>query len=168
MPDGAPQKVPGYDDDFCAWTQHQAAVVRATPVTDNRFDRENVAEEIEDLGRSYRDAVRSQVRRIIEHFLKLQYSSAEAPHSSAEAPRFGWMASIAEARSAVADKISTTLKHEIEGELPRLYRDGRRQAELGLRQYGENAAAARLPVGCSYTFEQLCEDDWYPDLVKKP
>ena len=41
------------------------------PCDDNRFDRENVAEEIEDLGKSERNAVRSQVRRIIEHLLKL-------------------------------------------------------------------------------------------------
>ena len=58
MPDG-----PRYDDDFYAWTQHQAEVLRSLHVTDNRFDREHVAEEIEDLGKSERDAVRSQIRR---------------------------------------------------------------------------------------------------------
>ena len=47
------------------------------PCDDNRFDRENVAEEIEDLGKSERDAVRSQVSRILEHLLKLAYSPAE-------------------------------------------------------------------------------------------
>ena len=55
MPDG-----PRYEDDFYAWTQHQAEVLRTMPVSDNRFDREHVAEEIEDLGKSERDAVRSQ------------------------------------------------------------------------------------------------------------
>ena len=53
MPDG-----PRYEDDFYAWTQHQAIVLRTMAVADNRFDRENVAEEIEALGRSERDAVR--------------------------------------------------------------------------------------------------------------
>jgi len=42
MPDG-----PRYEDDFFAWTQHQAMVLRSMAVADNRFDRENVAEEIE-------------------------------------------------------------------------------------------------------------------------
>ena len=51
MPDG-----PCYEDDFFAWTQHQAMVLRTMAVADNRFDRENVAEEIESLGRSERDA----------------------------------------------------------------------------------------------------------------
>ena len=160
MPDGLPYKGPDYDDDFYAWTQHQAAVLRDMPVSDNRFDRENVAEEIEALGRNERDAVRSQVRRIIEHFLKLQYSPAEAP-------RLGWMASIAEARSALNDKLTTTLKLLIEGELQRLYRDGRRQAELGLRQYNENEAAAKLPLLYPYTLDEICRDDWYPEPEAK-
>ena len=64
IPDG-----PRYEDDFYAWTQYQAEVLRSMPVPDNRFDREHVVEEIEDLGKSERDAVRSQVRRIIEHFV---------------------------------------------------------------------------------------------------
>ena len=74
MPDG-----PRYDDDFYAWTQHQAEVLRTMPVSDNRFDREHVAEEIEDLGKSERDTVRSQIRRIVEHFLELGHSPAEDP-----------------------------------------------------------------------------------------
>lgn len=47
MPDG-----PRYEDDFYAWTQYQAEVLRSLHVSDNRFDREHVAEEIEDLGKS--------------------------------------------------------------------------------------------------------------------
>src|SRR6202007_3473196 len=98
MPDG-----PRYEDDFYAWTQHQAQVLRTMPVSDNRFDREHVAEEIEDLGKSARDAVRSQIRRIIEHLLKLAYSPAEQP-------RFGWMDPIDDAREPLADTIIATLR----------------------------------------------------------
>ena len=70
MPNG-----PRYHDDFYAWTQYQAEVLRTMAVADDRFDRENVVEEIETLGRSERDAVRSQVRRIIEHLLKRLFPS---------------------------------------------------------------------------------------------
>ena len=49
MPDG-----PRYDDDFYAWTQFQAQVLRSLRTRDNRFDREHLAEEIEDLGKSER------------------------------------------------------------------------------------------------------------------
>ena len=59
MPDGPGSNGPGpngpgYDEDFYAWTQYQAEVLRSMPCDDNRFDRDNVAEEIEDLGKSER------------------------------------------------------------------------------------------------------------------
>ena len=54
MPDGTRPNGPGYDEDFYAWTQYQAEVLRSMPCDDNRFDRENVAEEIEDLGKNER------------------------------------------------------------------------------------------------------------------
>jgi hypothetical protein len=151
MPDG-----PRYDDDFFAWTQHQAMVLRSMAVADNRFDRENVAEEIEDLGRSQRDAVRSQIRRIIEHLLKLSFSPAQQP-------RFDWMASIIEARSVLGDKISPTLRRDAETMLARLYEDGRDRAEVGLRGYGETQAADNLPTECPYTIEQILRRGWYPE-----
>src|SRR5579859_3107697 len=102
MPDG-----PRYDDDFYAWTQYQAEVLRALRTDDNRFDREHVAEEIEDLGKSERDAVRSQIRRVLEHFLKLAYSRAQDP-------RFDWMESIIEARANLYDRLSPTLRRDAE------------------------------------------------------
>ena len=161
MPDGPPPKGPDYDDDFYAWTQHQAAVLREMPVADNRFDRENVAEEIETLGRSERDAVRSQVHRIIEHFLKLQYSPA-AP------PRLGWMRSINDARRILGDKLSATLRRDIEAHLAELYDDARYQADLSLQEFGEAEAAQDFPKACPYLIDQILERRWYPEPVEKP
>jgi Domain of unknown function DUF29 len=151
MPDG-----PRYDEDFYAWTQHQAMVLRSMTVADNRFDRDHVAEEIEDLGKSERDAVRTQVRRIIEHFLKLSFSPTQSP-------RFDWMASIAEARDALEDKISPTLRRDTEAMFEKLYEGGRNRAELGLRSHGEMEAASKLPTRCPYTLEEVIRHGWYPD-----
>ena len=156
MPDGQRTNGPRYDDDFYAWTQYQAEVLRSMRTRDNRFDRENVAEEIEDLGKNLRDAVRSEVRRILEHFLKLA-------HSPAQQPRFDWMASVLEARSTLGDKISPTLRRDAEIMLPRLYRDGRRLAELALRGYAENQAADALPQQCPYSLDDIFREDWYPE-----
>jgi hypothetical protein len=156
MPDGQRPNGPRYDDDFYAWTQYQAEVLRSMPTRDNRFDRENVAEEIEDLGKNYRDAVRSQGRRILEHFLMLA-------HSPAGDPRFDWMGSIVDARAVLDDKLSATLRHDLEASLPRLYRSARKQAELSLREFREADAAASLPAECPYTVEQILTDDWYPE-----
>ena len=150
MPDG-----PRYDDDFYAWTQYQAEVVRTLRTRDNRFDRERVAEEMEDLGRSYRDAVRSQVRRIILHFLKLA-------HSPALDPRSDWLDSIDDARAEIGDKLTPTLRRDSEENLPRLYANARKRALRDLEKYGERAPALSLPAECPYTIDQLLAEDWYP------
>jgi hypothetical protein len=156
MPEG-----PRYEDDFYAWTQHQAEVLRTMPVSDNRFDREHIAEEIEDLGKSERDAVRSQVRRIIEHLLKLAYSPAEQP-------RFDWMHSISDARAALEDKLSPTLRRDVEATLERLYAQARRNATLSLRNFGEDGAAQVFPNKCPYSLEEICQHDWYPAQKNDP
>ena len=148
---------PNYDDDFYAWTQYQAEVLRTLRTPDNRFDREHLAEEIEDLGKSERDAVRSQVRRILLHFLKLA-------HSPARDPRFDWMDSIVEARGELADKLSPSLRRDIEDRSDRGLRGlpaSRRRSNL--RGYGEHAAARSLPAECPYTIDQILAEDWYPE-----
>jgi len=151
MPDG-----PRYDDDFYAWTQYQAQVLRTLRTRDNRFDREHLAEEIEDLGRSERDAVRSQVRRILVHFLKLAFSPARDP-------RFGWMSSIVDARAQLGDKLSPSLRRDIEETAARHYTAARKQAALDLQEYGERDAALSLPDECPYSVDQILADDWYPN-----
>jgi rubrerythrin len=153
MPDG-----PRYDDDFYAWTQHQGAVLRSMPATDNRFDRENVAEEIEALGRSERDAVRSQIRRIIEHFLKLAYSPAEQP-------RFDWIETIEDARETLEDKLTATLRRDAADTLGELYERARKRVERALRQHGEIAAADALPQICPYSLDEVFREGWYPDRL---
>jgi len=154
MPDG-----PRYDDDFYAWTKYQAKVLRDMRIRDNRFDREHVAEEIEDLGKSYRDAVRSQVRRILEHLLKLA-------HSPATDPRADWMTSIAEARDSLKDQLTPTLRHDIETMLERLYQDARHRAEIALERFAETEAARTLPIACPYSLDEIVQDRWYPEAPK--
>jgi hypothetical protein len=161
MPDGPTPKGPDYNDDFYAWTQHQAAVLREMPITDNRFDREHVAEEIEDLGKNVRNAVRSQMRRIVEHLLKLQFSSAQEPG-------YGWIGSIIDARQEISDDITPTIRRELESELQQIYNGGRKRAEAGLTEHGESAAVQKLPIACPYTFDQILDEDWYPDPPEAP
>ena len=75
---------PLYDTDFLAWSREQAEALRAAARggTNQPIDWENVAEEIESLGISQRSALSSQIRRIIRHFLKLEFSSAAAPRTT--------------------------------------------------------------------------------------
>ena len=151
MPDG-----PRYDDDFYAWTQYQAEVLRTMRTRDNRFDREHVAEEVEDLGKSERAAVRSEVRRIIEHLLKLA-------HSPATDPRSDWRVSIINARAELDERLTPSLPRETEAALPRIYAHARDAAAEALDRCSERAAAAALPQTCPYTLDQILAVGWYPD-----
>lgn len=70
-----------YEEDFYAWTKNQAAALRrlAAQRWNGPLDLANLAEEVEDLGKTERNAVRSRLRRIIEHGLKLEHSPAPEP-----------------------------------------------------------------------------------------
>ncbi len=160
MPDGSRSNGPGYDEDFYAWTQYQAEVLRTMPCDDNRFDRENVAEEIEDLGKAERNAVRSEVRRILVHFLKLA-------HSPGQDPRSDWRESIAIARAEMEDRLTATLRRDVEAALPRLYSHATSIAAKGLMKFGEADATAKFPADCPYTIDQILADDWYPEPPAK-
>ncbi len=68
-----------YEEDFYAWTQQQAELLRRLQPADNALDLENIAEEIADLGRSDLRAAQSLCEHVIEHFLKLEYSGLDKP-----------------------------------------------------------------------------------------
>src|SRR5438477_8492390 len=68
-----------YDEDFYAWTQEQAELLRRGGAGANGLDVELIAEEIEDLGKSELHACQSLCEHIIEHLLKLEYSGLAEP-----------------------------------------------------------------------------------------
>lgn len=70
-----------YDQDLVLWSEQQARALRAAAEAgwNAPIDWENVAEEIESLGRSERHALAGQIAIIIEHLLKLQASPAQEP-----------------------------------------------------------------------------------------
>lgn len=146
-----------YHRDFYAWTRAQAQELRrmAAARINSRLDLAHLAEEVEDLGKSERDAVRSQVRRILEHLLKLQ-------HSNAGEPRNGWMDTVADARSVLDDKLTPTLVKDVEAHLPRLYAQVLPKARRGLLAHGEEAAAEALPSTCPYDLDQIRQAEWWP------
>ena len=68
-----------YEEDFYAWTQQQAELLRRLSAVGNKIDLEHIAEEIEDLGRGDLRAARSLCQHIIEHLLKLEHSGLDEP-----------------------------------------------------------------------------------------
>jgi hypothetical protein len=60
-----------YDSDFYLWTQEQAALLRQVPRGSFALDIENLAEEIESMGRSEVSKVSSLLRQVLIHLLKM-------------------------------------------------------------------------------------------------
>src|SRR5215469_12676972 len=89
-----------YDRDYYAWIQHQVQALRERRIED--VDWANAAEEIEDLGKSERRGLRSQLARLLEHLLKLQYLRGTSRANN----RRGWELSIKGARIAVEDLLN--------------------------------------------------------------
>jgi hypothetical protein len=143
-----------YDEDFYAWTQRQAGLLRALAPPGNELDLEHIAEEIEDLGRSDLRTAQFLVEHIIEHFLKLEYSGLTEPARH-------WRDEIVEWRL----QLDKTLTRSIEAKLDL---PARHKAALRLVRRLEPDLPGlldRLPQTCPYTLDQIVkggEEDWFP------
>jgi hypothetical protein len=143
-----------YDEDFYAWTEQQADLLRRLPPGSNSFDAEHVAEEIEDLGRSELRTAQSLVEHIIEHFLKLEFSGLADPAEH-------WRGEIVEWRL----QLDKTLTRSIAA---RLDLSARYRAALRLLRRLERdfpGLIDRIPPACPYTLDQIVsdgEEDWFP------
>jgi hypothetical protein len=65
------ERGPAYDEDFCLWTQRQAASIRAGQF--DLVDWENVALEIETMGRRERRELGTRLKILTMHLLKWQF-----------------------------------------------------------------------------------------------
>ena len=131
-----------YMRDFYSWLMEQARHVR-----DGRWgalDRENLAEEIESLGREQFNRLESALRVLILHILKWDHQPARRSRS--------WALSICQQRLELEDVLSDNpgLRPRIAEAMARAYRKARLQAikETKLKE-------ARFPVACPYSFEDV-------------
>src|SRR2546426_1518206 len=108
-----------YETDFYAWTQAQAAALRAKEW--KTLDLENLAEEIESLGRSERFAIESYLQNLLTHLLKWRYDPATEP-------RRGWRITIRNARLDIAKRALGHLQHYPAQYLATAYRHAREDA----------------------------------------
>ena len=143
-----------YDDDFYAWTQEQAELLRRLPAVGNRLDSSLIAEEIEDLGRSELRTAQSLCEHIIEHLLKLEFSGLDEPAGH-------WRDEIVEWRL----QLEKTLTSSIEAKLdpPSRYRSALRL----LRRLERDLPGLmhRIPAHCPYSLDQIIGvrgEDWFP------
>ena len=146
-----------YETDFYAWARLQAETLRKlqTARPNLPLDFEHLIEEVEDLARSDLRTARSQVRRIIEHLLKLEFSPADRP-------RHQWRRSFRDARNQLGDVLTASLQQALVPNLPGLYTDARAIAADDLRDHDEREAVVAMPEALPYSLDQLIDKAWYP------
>lgn len=146
-----------YDQDFFLWTQEQAAALRQAKDSNLPLDWENLAEEIESLGKSDRRELTSQLRRILRHLFKLEASPAAQP-------RAGWRSTIVDARSEIAGVLedSPSLRRQVDDLVKGQMKAAAELASTDLGEHGEptTAIGERLAKG-GFTAEQVL-GDWFP------
>jgi Domain of unknown function DUF29 len=144
-----------YDADFYAWTQAQAKELRRLARTrpNAPLDLAQIAEEIQDLGKSEYEAAFSLTQRIIEHLLLIE-------HSPAIDQRLHWSDQIDDVRDAIERRLSPNIRRRLKRELANAYARACRRVRRKMERYGEMPATA-LPAQCPYMLEQVL-GEWLP------
>ena len=134
-----------YDTDFAEWSARTAELLRAGHLP---ADLENVAEEIEDLGKSERAAVGSQLERLLLHLAK-QRIQPERDGAS-------WRSSMTDARREIRRRIdvSPSLQRYLEESLALAYQRAVRDAI-----YETGTGNGVLPEQCPWSIEELLEGE---------
>jgi Domain of unknown function DUF29 len=138
-----------YDRDFYAWTNEQAALLRAGKL--DHLDTENVAEEIESMGRSQRNELASRLAVLLLHLLKWKYQPALQGKS--------WLRSIREQRKQALRMLdqNPSLKPQLTEIVALAYGDAVDAAE---DETGQDRST--FPKACPWETAQFLTIDWLP------
>jgi Domain of unknown function DUF29 len=119
------------------------------------LDVENLAEEIDSLGRSDRHAITHQQVRLLTHLLKWIYQPQQRP-------RYGrsWSRSLHQARAAIGDLIeeNPSLQDYPAQRLTLAYRRA-----LSLAANDTVLPLAAFPEACPWSLVQILDDDFLPE-----
>ena len=135
----------GYDTDLALWAESQARALRDAghAGTNLPIDWENVAEEIEALGKSQARELASRIRTILVHLMKLQASPATEPTRAVGARRSSSNA----ARSSGSWRTRPVLRQTLANVIAKEIGPARHQAALRWRTTAKHQATrSRLAV----------------------
>ena len=141
-----------YEKDIVAWANEQASFIRA-----GRFDLldlENIAEEIEDVGKSEQRELESRMAVLFAHLLKWQFQPERRSRS--------WQDTITDQRSMIERRLRKTpsLKSTLSDAdwQADAWQDGRSEAskETGLDR-------SVFPPSCTWLMVDVLKEGWLPE-----
>jgi hypothetical protein len=141
---------PGYDQDYYLWFADQAQQLRAGKW--HQLDVQHLAEELEDMGKREKRALRSRTVVLLAHLLKYAYQPAQRGPS--------WTGTIREQRKQLSALLtdSPSLTPLLKEALDDCYLSAKMLAagETGL---GES----HFPANCPFSLEQLLDEAFWPN-----
>ena len=138
-----------YEDDIVLWAEQQAERLRARATRDNDLDYENLAEEIDTVGRTEARGGKSLVRQILMHLLKIEFVGPVEPVNH-------WRAEVRAFRRDLDSYLSPTLNKRIGDSLQDIYEDARGAVTDSYEP------EAQLPTDCPYSWTEVKDLDWFP------
>lgn len=139
-----------YEHDFYTWTFEQARRLREGGLSD--IDREHIAEELEDMGRSLKRALGSELERLLAHLLKWRYQPQGCGNS--------WLASMRDARTKIRKLLQ--MNPGLKVSLAELYADAYEGA-INWAVIETDQDPAVFPAACPWTQEQALDKDYWPE-----
>ncbi len=139
-----------YDHDFYAWTNEQAALLRAGELA--QADIEHIAEEIESMGRSEKRELVSRLTVLLLHLLKWRFQPKGRGSS--------WEASIRIQRYKLADHLldNPSLKAVLPSAIDKAYR----VAAIAASEEAK-LPESTFPSRCPWSLDEMISDDFWPD-----
>jgi hypothetical protein len=138
-----------YDSDVLVWSEQQSDLLRRLARGEKvnaQIDWDNVAEEIESVGRDQLHAVESLLLQALIHMLK-----AQAWPESRNAP--AWLSDAANFRAQATNRFVPSMRQRID--LTRLYR----QAKRVIPRTMDGWSPLPIPDACPMNLDELLAED---------
>jgi hypothetical protein len=139
-----------YEQDFYAWANEQAALLRSGRLS--AADIEHIAEEIESMGKTEKRELLGRLSVLLLHLLKWQFQPSRRGASRE--------ATIRNQRLDIADHLADnpSLTARLQETLTAAYERARNSAaaETGL-------ARLTFPAECPWSYEQIRDAEFWPD-----
>lgn len=139
-----------YEQDFLSWIEAQAQALKDRQVA--ALDWDNLVEEIESMGRSQRNELKSRLRVLLMHLIKWHWQPEKRSTS--------WQLTIKEQRLSLRDllEMSPSLRLSLPVLLPKAWQDASSSAalETGLKE-------STFSEICPWSVEDVLLDGWLPE-----
>ncbi len=141
-----------YSRDYQLWLQQILEQLRSGDLAN--IDRENLIQEIEDLGNAEKHAISSYLMRLGEHLLKVAYWDSERENCLR-----GWRLEITNFRIQIQERLETSpsLKSFLEDNFAKQYKNGRK-----LFLQASSLDAGLIPEEPCFTLAQALDENWLP------